>query len=115
MEDRKKTFRVERVNTLIKKTLGPILTDFLSDAGALITISKVEVSKDLRWAKVWISIFGGNDEKIFDQINRNIYEIQGELNRKFSMKMVPRLQFALDSSPRYVQKIDEVIKKMHEE
>ena len=48
-------------------------------------------------------------------IKKNIYDIQGELNRKIDLKLIPRLQFFLDTSPRYAQHINELIKKVHEE
>ncbi|HEX3095664.1 MAG TPA: ribosome-binding factor A, partial [Patescibacteria group bacterium] len=92
-----------------------ILKDTVDTHGGLITVARVEVSGDTRWAKVWISIVGGDDDKIFASISKNIYDIQGELNRHLGMKMTPRLQFFLDTTPRYVQHIDELIKKIHDE
>ena len=112
---KKDTNRIAKVNSFIQQALGPILLEFLNDDSGLVTISKVEASRDLRWAKVWISIFGGNDQKTLDRINHNLYQIQGELNQKFSTKIVPRLQFFLDTSPRYVEHIDELVRRVHEE
>jgi ribosome-binding factor A len=110
-----KTNRIEKVNALIQQQVGMIIREFVDSEEGIITISKVEASADLRWAKVWVSIINGNDEKILKILHKNLYQIQGELNRQFSMKMVPRLQFFLDTSPRYVQHIDELINKIHEE
>lgn len=107
--------RVAKVNSFIQQTIGPILMEFLNENSGLITVSKVETSRDLRWAKIWISIFGGNDQKILDQINHNLYHIQGQLNQKFSTKIVPRLQFFLDTSPRYAEHINELVRRIHEE
>jgi len=107
--------RIPKVNSFIQVELGPILHEFTEDLPGIITISKVEASRDLRWAKVWISILEGNDDKTLAHINKNLYHIQGELNKKFTTKIIPRLQFFLDTSPRYVQHIDELIKKIHEE
>ena len=115
MQPKKDTNRIAKVNSYIQQALGPILLEFLDASDGLVTISKVEASKDMRWAKVWISIFGGNDEKVLNHINRSLYHIQGELNNKFSTRIVPRLQFFLDTSPRYVAHIDELVKKVHEE
>lgn len=106
--------RITKVNSLIKRQLGPILQKFLEDQQGLVTVSKVETSGDLRWAKVWLSIFGGNDEKILKTINQSIYFIQGKLNKHFKTKIIPRLQFFLDTNPRYAEHIEELIKKIHE-
>ncbi|MCL5666406.1 MAG: ribosome-binding factor A [Patescibacteria group bacterium] len=107
--------RIAKVNSLIEHELGPILHEFFEGENGLVTVSKVETSRDMRWAKVWVSVFGGDDNKIFNRINTHIYEIQGELNKSFATKIIPRLQFFLDTSPRYAQHIDEMIKKMHAE
>ncbi len=115
MQPKKDTNRIAKVNSFIQQALGPILLEFLEPANGLVTISKVEASRDLRWAKVWISIFGGDDQKILDHINRSLYHIQGELNQKFTTKIVPRLQFFLDTSPRYAEHIDELVRRVHAE
>lgn len=112
---RKDVNRIAKVNSLIQHELGPILHETLEGEKGLVTITKVETSRDMKWAKVWISIFGGDDDKILNHINSHIYEIQGETNKYFSTKVIPRLQFFLDTSPRYVEHIEEVIKKIHEE
>ncbi len=112
---KKETNRIAKVNSLIEHQLGPILHDLFAGEKGLITISKVETSKDMKWAKVWISIFNGNDEKILNFINTNIYEIQGRLNENFATKIIPRVSFHLDTSPRYAQHINELIEEIHNE
>lgn len=112
---KKPSNRIEKLNSLIQQQVGLTIKDTIETNGGLVTVSRVETSGDSRWAKVWISIVGGNDDEILGEINKNIYDIQGELNRHLGMKMTPRLQFFLDTSPRYVQHIDELIKKIHKE
>lgn len=107
--------RLEKMNSLIQRLVGASLLDFLNDQDGLVTVSRVETSGDSKWSKVWISIVGGDDDKIFAVINKNIYDIQGDLNKHLGMKMTPRLQFFLDTTPRYVQHIDELTHKIHEE
>lgn len=107
--------RLHKMNSLLQQLVGEIIRPYLSGQAGLATISRVEVSGDTRWAKVWVSIVGGDDEAIFAVIKKNLYDIQGELNRQLDLKLVPRLQFYLDTSPRYAQHIDELIKKIHDE
>ena len=133
-KEQKNPNRIAKVNSKIQIELGEILREFLEGEKALVTITRVETSKDMKWAQVWIDILPtGNlkakneepagdhktatpfDDKILKHIQSNIYEIQGEMNRKFTTKIVPRLQFVLDLTPRYVQHIDEVIRKIHQE
>ncbi len=112
---KKDTNRIAKVNSLIEHELGPVLHEYLENEKGFITITKVETSRDMKWAKVWISILNGDDDKILAAIEKNIYHIQGEVNKGFATKIIPRLQFFLDTSPRYVAHIDELVKKIHEE
>ena len=134
-EVKKDTNRIAKVNSLIQKELGPILHEFLDWQKGLVTITKVDTSKDMKWAKIWISIFHPDpsrpdpanksrkikigsevlDKKIMDFLGKNIYDVQGEVNKHFHTKIIPRISFKLDTSPRYVQHIDELLKEMHEE
>ncbi len=112
---KKDTNRIAKVNSLIEKELGPVLHEFLDWQKGLVTITKVDTSKDMKWAKIWISIFNGDDDKILNFLAKNIYDIQGELNKNFATKIIPRISFKLDTSPRYVQHIDELIREVHKE
>src|SRR6185503_9640599 len=116
-EPKKDTNRIAKVNSLIQHELGPVLLEFLQGQDGLVTITKVDTSKDMKWAKVWVSIFGGDDNVILKFLadKSNLYEIQGELNKHFHTKIIPRISFHLDTSPRYAQRIEEVIKKIHGE
>ncbi len=115
MAQPKNTNRIEKMNSLIQRLVGASLPEFLEGQNGLVTVARVETSGDAKWAKVWVSIVGGDDDKILATIQKNIYDIQGELNRQMGMKMTPRLQFFLDTSPRYVQHINSLINQIHEE
>jgi ribosome-binding factor A len=112
---KKDTNRIAKVNSLIQHELGPILHEELAGGPGLVTITKVDTSKDMKYAKVWISILGGNDLKILEHLTHHIYDIQGSLNKHFSSKIIPRISFHLDTNPRYVEHIEEVIRKIHDE
>lgn len=107
--------RVEKVNSLIQHLLGVIILPYLKSFQGIITITKVQTSKDLRWAKIWISVVGGDEQAALNTFKNNIYDIQGELNRQMEVKMVPRLSFHLDTSGQYVQHINEVFKNIEDE
>lgn len=127
---KKDTNRIAKVNSLLEKELGPILREFLDWQNGLVTITKVETSRDMKYAKIWISILNAPsaaakqvidakndvtlaDKKILDHLSKNIYDIQGEINKHFNTKIIPRLSFHLDTSPRYVEHIDELIREVH--
>jgi ribosome-binding factor A len=64
---RKNTNRIEKVEALIQKEVGKILHNILDTELGLVTVSKVEASRDLRWAKVWVSIVGKDDNIVLMQ------------------------------------------------
>lgn len=111
----KKTNRVEKVNSLIEHLLGSILIPYVREQKGIITVRKVETSRDMRWAKVWITIVNDDDDKILKTLKNNIYDIQGELNRQIEMKIVPRISFHLDTTARYAEHINEIFKKIEDE
>ncbi len=105
--------RTERVGSLIQELLGPIIREYTLETNSLATVSKVEVTPDMRTAKVWLSIFGGKDEVVLNELKKNIYHIQGDINRELVMKVIPRLEFHLDTSPRQAQHISEIMNSLH--
>ncbi len=112
---KKDTNRIAKVNSLIQHELGPVLHEYLENFKGLVTITKVDTSRDMKWAKVWISIFNGEDDAILKFLAKNIYDIQGEVNKHFHTKIIPRISFHLDTGPRYAQHIEEVLREIHEE
>jgi|SRR5579872_4272184 len=113
---KKNSNRIEKVSSLIQHLIGQILLPyFKSGANGIVTVSKVDVSKDMRWAKIWISIVGGDDATVLNILDKNIYEIQGELNQEMRVKIVPKISFHLDTSGRYAAHINEIFKKIEEE
>ena len=106
------TQRILKINKLIKQELGKIiLTDVDFPKDAIITITKVKTSADLRYADVFISVLPDKKAvKIKEMIEENIYFIQGKLNKKLFMKPLPRIRFMIDKSGEDVEKINEIIK-----
>lgn len=109
------SLRIKKISSLIQKEIGTILKEYTENEPGLITVTKAETSRDLKWVKVWISILGGDDDRILQALHKNIYDIQGALNQILPTKVLPRIQFFLDTSPRYAAHISEVIEQIHNE
>ncbi|MCK5332854.1 30S ribosome-binding factor RbfA [Candidatus Parcubacteria bacterium] len=107
--------RIEKINELIKQEVGKaLLKEMNFPLDVLVTIISVSVSKDLRYADVFISVlpFEKRDE-IKEALKENIYFIQKTINRKLVMKPLPRIVFKIDETGEQVKKIDELIKEIH--
>ncbi len=93
--------RSQRVADQIKRDVAEIIADRLRDSRALlITVSTVEVTNDLRYAKVYYTVFGEQDniELARDFFSRMGKTITVDLARRLHIRRMPELTFIYDTS-----------------
>jgi len=93
--------RVERVAAQFQQEIAMILQQELKDPHmGFVTITRVELSRDLSYGKVFYSCLGGADEraKSQDALNRSKRFIHGLLMKRFRLKKIPSLGFHYDES-----------------
>ena len=95
--------RIIRVNELLKREIASdILRLFATDRfdTGSITVTRVEATTDLREAKVHISIFEHEEERVemIRFLNKHRKEIQARMSQNVILKYTPRLHFRLDTS-----------------
>lgn len=109
--------RIIRINELIKEELSKIIMQEVDlKSGCLITVTHIDTSPDLRYAKVLVSILP--DQKsgsVLRILSRQIYSIQQSLNKKLSMKPVPKIHFEIDESGKHYSEIEKIIQKIEKE
>ena len=82
--------------------------------GAMVTVSEVRISPDFSIAKVYVSIFpSAKQEDVMKILEENKKVYRGELGRKVAsqLRIVPDLDFYLDTTLDYAEHIDELLKK----
>ena len=82
--------------------------------GAMVTVSEVRISPDLSIAKCFVSIFPSDRQaQVMGILSDENRAIRGELGRVIGkqLRIVPELDFYLDSSLDYAQHIEELLKK----
>lgn len=82
--------------------------------GAMVTVSEVRISPDLSVAKVYVSIFPSEkQEDVMKTLQVENKSIRGELGRKVArqLRIVPDIDFYLDSTLDYAEHIDELLRK----
>lgn len=107
--------RQKKVSRLIQKEIADI---FLRKGveyapGKLISITKVRVSPDLSFAKVYLSIFPStNQPEILQVVQDHGHKIRFELGQKVrsQLRIVPDIAFYIDDSLDYIDKIDKLLK-----
>jgi ribosome-binding factor A len=110
------TTRQKKVARLLQKELGEI---FRSESktmfgGAFITVTIVRISPDLSFAKVYLSLFAVNNAvESMQDIRSKTKEIRTKLAEKVKkqLRIVPNLDFHVDDSLDYAEKIDNLLKK----
>jgi ribosome-binding factor A len=107
--------RQKKVSRLIQKELAEIFLKKGNEFahGKLISITRVRVSPDLSFAKVYISLFPTtNQEDILHSIQDHSSKIRFELGQKVrsQLRIVPDIAFHIDDSLDYIDKIDKLLK-----
>jgi ribosome-binding factor A len=107
--------RQNKIARLVQKDLGMIFQRESRNlfGGAMITVTKVNVAKDLAFAKVYLSLFATQDkESLLEKIRSQTREIRHQLgNREHNqLRVIPELQFFLDDSLDYIEKIENLLK-----
>jgi len=110
----KKTYkRSVRVGDLMKQEIADILMRKIKDPRVgFVTVTDVELSDDLRNAKVFVSIYGGNKEETFKGLKSASAFIRSELGRRMSMRCVPEILFRFDTTIEQGAHIMELLHKI---
>jgi ribosome-binding factor A len=107
--------RTERVAEEVKKSVGRIIHDELKDPRiGFVTITKVDLSRDLRFAKIYFSLLGSKKELADTKVGleRSNGFIRKLLGQRMKLRYVPQLMFKLDKSSEYSIRIAEVLEKI---
>ena len=107
--------RQKKVSSLLKEVLGPILIDTVRDAfdSSLITITRIEIPKDLKSAHVYLSFFGKeNKEEILGFLEERTGFFRRHVASRTNLKYNPKLFFSYDPILGYEERIDTLIKKL---
>lgn len=103
-----------RVNELIKREISDILHTRFQSETVYITIIDVEVTPDLRSARVFFSVLGGEDRIRESQVwlDGKCDEIRRHLGKRVVLKYLPRLAFhhdrAIERGMNLIDLLDEV-------
>lgn len=104
-----------RVGELIRHTLSEIFArGDLQDpdlSGAIITVSEVRVSPDLKNASVYVAPLGGGDAgPLLRGLSRCRRYLRGELGHRINTKFTPELTFVEDTSFDEAERVEEILR-----
>jgi ribosome-binding factor A len=109
------SIRQKKVAAQIQRIVAIVLQRDVADprVDGLVSVTKVDVSPDLREAKVWLSVLGGKrtPATVLEGIKSAGRHIQNEVADNLAMRFAPRLTYLLDET---LKKQAEILKKIAE-
>lgn len=108
--------RVEQVASLIQRYIGELIRrDLELPLGAIVSVSKVSVGPDLKFAKILVSILPEDKrDEVLRHLNKNKIFLQKELASRLTMKFSPKIGFALDTTQSHVSRIESLLDKIQD-
>lgn len=110
--------RNSRIGEQMKKELSQIIQFELKDPRVgFVTVTGIEVTGDLQLAKVFVSVMG-NDEQKRDTVaalEKAKGFLRSELGKRVQLRHIPDLQFKMDESIEYGNKIESLLNDIKKE
>ena len=107
--------RQEKVQELLKTEISDIIRREIKDPRVgFVTITDAEVTKDMRHAKVFISVLGDESQKAetLAVLQRAAGYIRSEFSRRAAMKTVPDIVFKMDVAVEHGHRIFELLQQV---
>ena len=105
--------RIDRISEEVHKAIDKIIRDEVNDprVGGTWSIVHCEVTRDLRYAKVRVSILEEERRKgMMTALTRAAGFIRRELGREVDLRYVPEILFELDTNMEYAARINQLLK-----
>jgi ribosome-binding factor A len=112
------TLRTDRVASLIKEEVGMFFVrEYRDPSYGFITVTDVQMTPDLRIAKIYVSIFGDEKKRAatLAMLNEQKPVIRSFVGSHVRLKFTPSIHFYIDDTLDRVEKINQLIKKAHSE
>ncbi len=107
--------RLKRINEACREALGEVIQEKIKDPRVgFVTVTRVEVSPDLRQAKVWLSVLGSEEE--VDMCMLALQKARGfmrrELGRRVRIRYTPELRIFLDRGAQVSERVQGILKRL---
>jgi ribosome-binding factor A len=109
--------RPQRIALQIQHEVSLMISRDMKDRRVgFVTVTGVQMSPDLRHAKIFISLMGSEEEKkeSLETLNHAAGWIRHELGQRIRMKFAPDIVFLMDTSQDYGERIDRLIDEIRE-
>ena len=106
--------RRDRINDAVKEEMAQIIRDTKDPriAGALVSITAAQVSGDLKFAKIYFSVLGGDKAEVLKGLKSASGFFRSELAKRINLRITPELFFEYDGSAEYGANISSILKTL---
>lgn len=107
-----KRLRIEKLQELIKQEMSKmLLTDLKDPRIGFVTVTDVEMTGDLREAKIYVSVMGGAEQvkSSLEGLNSALGFVRREIGQRVRLRFTPEISFALDTSLDYGDHIQKLL------
>lgn len=110
------SLRITKINEQFRKLLGEIMEKELSlKPGVIMTIAKMETSPDLRYTRMFISVFPESETRyVSETLKKEISGIQKKLYAKLYMRPMPKLSFSIDTTAQEADVVEKLLLEINE-
>ena len=107
--------RTKRIAEEIKKVISSMLISGIKDPRitSMVSVTDVEVTSDLSYAYVYVSILGGDEESTLEGLKSACGYIRREVGKSIKIRHTPEIIFKIDDSLLKGMYMDELIKKVN--
>lgn len=110
--------RTEKVASSLQRAISSIIQYDIKDPRVgMVTITKVKVSRDLKHAVVYASLFGKSDEvsASLKILRKSLGYIKSRINKYIKLRFTPEIELVHDETEITAQRVETIIKEMHQE
>lgn len=107
--------RADRVGDLIREVIAELLRRDIRDPRlSAVTLTGVKVSKDLRHARVYFNLLGGQGDRggALEGFKSAAGFIRSKVGKQLNLRFVPAVEFTYDDSEDEAERIDELLKRV---
>lgn len=111
--------RSDRVSEAIREEVATFLAEGVKDPRVvgMVTVTGVDVTRDLRSARVFVSVLGSDDEKraTFEGLEALAGHLRGRIGRALRLRSAPEIQFRPDDSVARAARIETLLAQLKQQ
>ncbi|MEP7002441.1 MAG: 30S ribosome-binding factor RbfA [bacterium] len=111
--------RSDRVAAAMREEIATFLASDVKDPRilGLVTVTAVEVSRDLRHAKVFVSVLGSDSQRAatFEGLDAVAGHLRGRVGRALRLRVAPEFTFKNDESIAHAAHIEQLLAQVRQE